>query len=98
MFIVDNFLNLLNDDWGTFTNGPSNNDNDLIDADLVSAADVALNGVDGAMALEGDAPRTTCLQASDCVYRFNRFFPEESFEADPDQSIYRIRIGIRMDF
>ncbi|MEE4300230.1 MAG: hypothetical protein V2J24_12380, partial [Pseudomonadales bacterium] len=98
IFIVDNFLNLLNEDWGTFTNGPSNNDNDLIDADLISAADLAANGVDGAAALEGDSMRTTCVAASDCVYRFNRFFPEESFEADPDRSVYRIRLGIRMDF
>ena len=98
VFIVDNFLNLLNDDWGKFTNGPSNNDQDIIDADLVSAADVALNGVDGAAALEGDSMRTACVNASDCVYRFNRFFDEESFDTSPTRSVYRIRVGIRMDF
>jgi hypothetical protein len=98
VFIVDNFLNLLNDDWGKFTNGPSNNDQDIIDADLVTAADVAANGVDGAAALEGDAMRLACQNASDCVYRFNRFFAEESYDTSPTRSLYRIRLGIRMDF
>lgn len=98
VFIVDNFLNLLNDDWGTFNISPSNNDQDIIAADLVTAADVAANGVDGAMALEGDAMRGACQAASDCLYRFNRFNQEDSFREQPTRSVYRIRLGIRMDF
>jgi hypothetical protein len=70
---VDNLGNLLNSKWGNFYNGPGNNQQPIVVADLVSAADVAANGVAGATALTGDAPRTTCQSAGDCVYRYNTF-------------------------
>ena len=95
---IENFANLLNSDWGKFTNGPFFGQAGIVEADLVSAADVAANGIDGATALTGDAPRTTCLQASDCLFRYN------DFDGDPTQfisrpnSVYEIRLTLRYDF
>lgn len=95
---VDNFLNLLNDDWGRWSDGPRFLANSIVTADLVSAADVAANGVDGATALTGDTPRTTCLSQSDCVYRFNSFRDRQFDFTNRSQSVYEIRLGIRFDF
>ena len=99
-FVVDieNVGNLLNDEWGTDFNGPSNFTANIVEADLVSAADVAANGVDGATALTGDAPRTTCLSAGDCVYRYNDFDADPSGFEDDANSVYTIRVGIRYQF
>jgi len=91
-------LNLLNEDWGTRVNAPSNGQLQIVRADLVSAADVALNGVDGATALTGDAPRTACLAADDCVYRFNSFSDRGTGFRSNSGSVWRARIGIRYEF
>ena len=98
-FVVDveNVGNLLNDEWGTRVNAPRFPVG-IVDADLVSAADVAENGIDGATALTEDAPRTTCLQASDCLYRFNDFDDDPSGFNAPSASVYSIRVGIRYEF
>ena len=99
-FVLDiqNVGNLLNDEWGTQFNGPGFDTLGIVQADLVSAADVAANGVDGATALTGDAPRTTCLSAGDCVYRFNDFDADPSGFRNLTQSVYEIRIGLRYEF
>ncbi|WP_273185780.1 TonB-dependent receptor [Hyphomonas adhaerens] len=99
-FIVNikNVANLLNDEWGTQYNGPSYDTLNIVSADIVSAADVAAFGVDGAAALTGDAPRTTCLAAGDCVYRFNDFDADPSSSRSLTQSTYEIRIGLRYQF
>ncbi|OLF71080.1 hypothetical protein AWH62_13570 [Maricaulis sp. W15] len=99
--VVDifNVANLLNDEWGTQVNGPSYSQAPIVTADLVTAADVAANGVDGATALTGDAPRTSCATAGSCVYRFNAFndFYANS-TASRGSSLYSIRVGIRYEF
>ena len=95
---IDNFLNLLNDDWGVFKDGPSNGQNAIVTADLVTAADVAANGIDGATALEGDAPRTTCITAGSCLYRYNSFSDRSINTIDSEASVYRIRLGVKIDF
>ena len=99
-FVVDiqNVANLLNDEWGTQFNGPSFDALGIVQADLVSAADVTANGVDGATALTGDAPRTTCLSAGDCVYRFRDFDDDPSGFRSLTQSVYEIRVGLRFEF
>jgi hypothetical protein len=99
-FVLDikNIANLLNDEWGTQWNGPSYDEVHTVQADLVSAADVLANGVDGATALTGDAPRTTCVAAGDCVYRFNDFDADPTSFRSLTQSVYQIRIGIRYEF
>lgn len=96
---IFNVANLLNDEWGTQVNGPSYGQANVVIADLVSAADVAANGVDAATALTGDAPRTTCQSAGDCVYRFNSFNgnPANS-TASRGSSLYSIRVGLRYEF
>ena len=95
---IDNVLNLINSDWGRFVNGPGFGDNAIITADLVSAADVAANGVDAATALTGDAPRTACQSASDCVYRFNSFNDRDVNSISRPSSVWSLRLGIRFDF
>jgi len=95
---IDNFLNLLNDDWGRVVDGVGFGQNRIVQADLVTAADVAANGVDGATALLRDDPRTNCLQATDCVYRFTDFDADPvEFTNRPD-SVYEIRVTLRYDF
>lgn len=99
-FVVDikNVANLLNDEWGTQYNGPSYDELHTVTADIVSAADVAANGVDGATALTGDAPRTTCLAEGDCLYRFNDFDADSSSFLSLTRSVYEIRVGLRYQF
>ncbi len=96
-FSVENFLNLLNDDWGVFRSRPGSA-NAMLEADIVRASDVAALGVDGAPALLGDSPRTACFTAGSCVYRYNDFEPVEVSEVEPDLSVYTIRLGIRFEF
>ncbi|MBR9825185.1 MAG: TonB-dependent receptor [Alphaproteobacteria bacterium] len=99
-FVLDiiNFPNLLNDEWGVQYNAPSFGQLALVEADLVSAADVAAVGIDAATALTGDAPRTTCQTAGDCVYRFNDFNGRDINTLDSSDSVYQIRMGIRYEF
>ena len=94
---VENVLNLLNDNWGTYEAGPRFSQAAIVRADLVDANDIALLGVDGAPALTGDAPRTTCQRQSDCLYRFNRFRSVASAHLSASRSVYRIRLGVRID-
>jgi hypothetical protein len=97
---IQNVLNLLNDSWGTRVNAPGNGQRPIVQSDLVRAADVANLGVDAAPALTGDAPRTNCLAASDCVYRYNTFFDSAAvtgFRSNPG-SAWFARIGIRYEF
>ena len=70
----------------------------MVRADLVSAADVAANGVDGATALTGDAPRTTCLSAGDCVYRYNSYRDSDTAFQSNGASVYQVRVGLRYEF
>lgn len=95
---IDNFLNLINSDWGVFTFGPSFGQADIVQADLVSRADVAANGVDGATALIGDAPRTVCTNQDACVYRFNNFLDRSTAFPNGPRSVYQIRLTLRYDF
>ena len=95
---IDNFPNMLNSDWGRVTSGPFFGQSSIVQADLVSAADVAENGIDGATALTGDAPRTTCQQASDCVFRFNDFDGDPTVFTDRANSVWEARLTLRYDF
>ncbi len=98
---IDNFLNLLNSDWGVFKNGPgfsSNGQNNIVSADIVRASDVSTLGVDAAPALEGDAPRTACIAPGSCLYRYNSFSDRDINVIDAERSVYTIRLGIRIDF
>ena len=95
---IINFPNLLNDEWGVRSGGVGNGQAAIVAADLVSAADVAANGVNGATALTGDDARTTCTSAGSCVYRFNEFDETSSSPVDQFDSLYEIRVGLRYEF
>ncbi|MEZ5928013.1 MAG: TonB-dependent receptor [Parvularculaceae bacterium] len=99
-FTVDifNVANLFNDKWGARYFAPSFDTEGVVVADIVSAADVALNGVDGATALTGNAPATTCVNEGDCVYRFNSFIKQPSSFPSLADSVYKIRVGLRYEF
>ena len=98
IFNIDNVMNLINSDWGTQQSGPGFDAIDLVNADLVSVADVAANGVDDATALRGDAPRTTCTTQASCVYRFNRLDTDPISFQNRISSLYQLRVGIRYEF
>ncbi len=95
---IENFPNLLNDRWGRFDSGPGFGQAAIVRGDLVRAVDVANMGVDTAPALIGDAPRGACRIPNDCLYRFNRFDGEPRAITSPSRSVYRIRLGVRLDF
>jgi hypothetical protein len=99
-FVLDiaNVANLLNSDWGTQSNGPRFDAVGNVRADLVSAADVAANGVNGATALEGDDARGACGSAGDCVYRFNSFRDRDVNFQSLFRSVYEVRVGLRYEF
>ncbi len=99
-FVVDirNVANLLNDEWGTRVNSPSFPAG-TINADIIENVGLTDQAaIDAAMALEGDAPRTTCLSAGDCVYRFTDFDDDPSGFSSLSQSVYEIRVGLRYEF
>ena len=97
-FDIENVLNFINDKWGTVENGPSFGAANIVQADLISVADMNENGVDGARALTRDAPRTTCLQASDCVYRYRDFDADRTAYTSASRSVYEMRLGFRLEF
>ncbi|MFU8877102.1 MAG: hypothetical protein ACNA7E_03095, partial [Wenzhouxiangellaceae bacterium] len=98
VFDVENFPNLIKSSWGTFKEGPGFGDSPIVRADLVTAADVAANGIDGATALTGDAPRLACQSQDDCLFRFNTFRERDTSFVVPEQSVYRLRLTLRYDF
>ena len=99
-FVLDitNVANLINSDWGTQSNGPGFDAVGNVRADLVTAADVAANGVDGASALSGDDARTACSTGTDCVYRFNSFRDRDVNFESLFRSVYEVRVGLRYEF
>jgi len=95
---IENILNLFNNKWGAWVDGPRFLDNRIVTADMVTAADVAANGIDNATALLGDSPRTTCTTQATCVYRYNSFSDRTTQFTSSFRSVYKIRLGIRFDF
>ena len=95
---IENFANLLNDEWGTFYNAPSNGQSPIVRADIVRAADVANLGVAGAPALNNDLARTNCLAEGQCVYRYNSFSAQANGFRSNALSTWRARVGIRYEF
>ena len=99
VFDVENFGNMLNDNWGTTYNAPANGQRPVVRADLVRAADVNTLGVTGAPALTGDAARTACATTGACLYRYNSFITNNSASLESNSaSVWKARIGIRYEF
>jgi hypothetical protein len=95
---IENFANLLNDEWGTFYGAPSNGQSPIVRADIVRAADVNNLGIAGAPALNNDLARTNCLSEGQCVYRYNSFTAQPNGFRSNSLSSWRARIGIRYEF
>ena len=95
---IRNFPNLIDSDWGTRRRGSGFDTIRVIQADLVSTADVANVGVDNASALRGDDPRTTCTTQASCVYRYTRFREDGLGFDDINRSLYKVKFGIRYEF
>ena len=95
---IENVLNLINSDWGVYHTGPRFRSVNIIQADLVTKASVAEDGVDNARALRGDAPREACPTADACVYRFRDFDADNASFISAFRSVYQIRLGVRFDF
>ncbi len=99
IFDIENFANLLNDEWGTFFTAPGNGQRPLVEADLVSAAAVQSLGVNAAPALTNGTARTTCLTEGSCVYRYNNFITNNTTSNRSNAlSAWRARVGIRYEF
>jgi hypothetical protein len=95
---IENFANLLNDEWGTFYNAPGNGQSPIVRADIVRAADVNNLGIAAAPALNNDLARTNCLSEGQCVYRYNSFTAQPNGFRSNSLSSWRARIGIRYEF
>jgi hypothetical protein len=95
---IQNVLNMLNSDWGTYANAPGFGQQAVVIADLVRASDVASVGVDAAPALTRDAPRTACTTPGACVYRYNRYTPRSDNLPSTSQSVWYAKIGLRYEF
>lgn len=98
VFDIQNLPNLLNSSWGRVDEGPSNTTSSIVRADLVTAEDVAANGIDNATALIGDAPRLNCRSESECLFRFNSFRDLDTSFTVPERSVYRLRLTLSYDF
>lgn len=94
---VQNFLNLLNPEWGTNYNGPSFSQRPIVGADLIRASDASNPNAAG-IGLTGDQARTICTTEDACVYRYNTFTNGETSPQSTGSSVYRIRIGLRYEF
>ncbi len=95
---IENLGNLINDEWGTFSNAPLNGQLPIVRADLVRRTDVQSLGITAAPALTGDAARTACTTEQACVYRFNTFTPLSTGSRSNAASVWRARVGIRYEF
>ncbi|MFN3312307.1 MAG: TonB-dependent receptor domain-containing protein [Hyphomonas sp.] len=98
VFDVENFGNLLNNEWGTAHSSPGNGQLDIINADLVRAVDVQNLGIAGAPALTGDSSRTACTTQGACLYRYNSFSDRSTGSRNNARSVWKARIGIRYEF
>jgi hypothetical protein len=103
VFDVENFGNLLNNEWGTNNTGVGFGQLPVLTSDLVSRADVEANGVAGARALTGDTARTTCTTQASCVYRYNTLLGPGGLgpvtgTRNNANSVWKARIGIRYEF
>ena len=90
-FVLDikNVANLLNDEWGTQTNGPNFDTLNVVRANIIDGSGNVLTG---------DDVRTSCLVASDCQYQFVDFDDDPKSFKSLNRSLYEIRVGLRYEF
>ena len=87
---IENFPNLLNDNWGQVVRRPSNG--------RVSAVSASLREVATGNNLSNNQPGEICQAAGDCQYVYSRPASQVFFNEDERNSVYRVRIGLRYEF
>ncbi|MCP2679239.1 TonB-dependent receptor [Maricaulaceae bacterium NA33B04] len=89
---IENFPNLLNDEWGTqFRRGGS--------FGRVSAVSASLEEVATGERLGDNEPAEFCKAATDCRYIYSGVTsPTQIENRDLNNSVYRIRMGLRYEF
>lgn len=112
-FVVDiqNFPNLLNNEWGRNYSSAAGNFGSLavVTADLVRTGDPTfrpLNSRNSASSNPSSSaaydanfdPAIVCATAGACQYRFNTFTNRSTGNEDLGASLYRIRLGLRYEF
>lgn len=87
---IENFPNLINDNWGGVVRGPR--------FGSVSAVSVGMEDAAG-NPLSNNETGETCKAVGDCRYVYS--FPanaENIFFEDANDSVYRVRLGLRYEF
>ncbi len=101
---IFNVANLLNDEWGTQYDDAQFDSLSPVSARLVTAAtaDAFRNGtLTNALSdnfLSTSAGGQLCKQATDCVYVYDTGFGGEPFQRDLEDSVFKIRVGLRYEF
>ncbi|MGY6661743.1 MAG: TonB-dependent receptor [Glycocaulis sp.] len=108
---VQNFPNMLNNEWGRQYRRPGDASNQffstaapIVNADIVQTGDPTFRPLNsrananntGAYSAAHD-PSIVCATEGACQYRFNSFTPR-TVATNPNASLYRIRIGLRYEF
>ncbi len=89
---VENFANLLNDEWGT-QYGRSGS------FGRVNVANVSLRELAGGEVLSDNEPGEFCKAATDCRYIYSGISsPTQIDRQDRNNSVWRIRMGLRYEF
>jgi outer membrane receptor for ferrienterochelin and colicin len=86
---VENFLNLINDEWGARRIGPANGEFGAVNTDIVLA------GTTTPITRTGANP---CVTAAACQYRYTQVASGSPLRDDLTNSVWRARIGIRYEF
>lgn len=89
---IENFPNLLNEDWGTqYNRGGS--------FGRVSAVSASLQEVATGEFLSDNEPAEFCQQATDCRYVYSNVVDADDIQSrNLNNSVYRIRVGLRYEF
>ncbi|MFS2318986.1 TonB-dependent receptor domain-containing protein [Maricaulis sp. D1M11] len=86
---IENFPNLLNDEWGQVVRRPSNG---RVNAVTVEMQDAAGNF------LRNNETGEVCKAAGDCQYIYSNVASQVFFNEDENNSVYRVRVGLRYEF
>ena len=91
-FVADvfNVANLINDKWGTRFDGARFDAQGLVDADIVYAGTTT--------EVPTEIANTECATEGACQYLYKEFDAQPSSFVDLDDSVYRIRVGVRYEF
>jgi len=89
---IENFPNLINEDWGTqYRRGGS--------FGRVNAVDVELRELTNGEILSDNEPGEFCRAEGDCRYVYSGVVnPDDIQSRDLNNSVYRIRVGLRYEF